>query len=262
MQLKQAFYEFADKLIELIWPSNHCLLCNRLIPATDLLQGAGFCPQCRQDLAAFFCCPNCAAFCSPELTAGQKLWHEQFCHSPKPFGISGFVAVAPYGGQLRQQLLQLKYHNQRRLAKPLGAELARSWQQTGWPADFIIPVPLHAEKLKQRGYNQCDLLAKACGELLDLPVLSNALLRVRETAVQNNLSAAERQSNVAAAFACGEKAGQLAGKNIILLDDIITTGSTMQACAAALQALKPAAIYGLAVAGKNLKSDLQEDLFA
>ena len=81
------------------------------------------------------------------------------------------------------------------------------------------------------------------------------LFRSKATEVQNKLNAEERKSNVESAFACEDGIEQLAGKNIILLDDIITTGSTMRACAVALQSARPAAIYGLAVAGKLLQTE-------
>ena len=255
LRIRQAIYQFIDDVIELIWPPNHCLLCCGLIPATDLLLGVGLCQHCRHDLAAYNCCPNCATFIHSNATPEQLALHHRFCHSSQVQGIAAFNALAPYAGQMRQNLLQLKYHGQRRLAKPLGQEIARAWQHTGWPADVIIPVPLHAEKMKQRGYNQCDLLSKACGEVLNLPVLSNVLQRVKATEVQNKLNAEERKSNVESAFACEDGIEQLAGKNIILLDDIITTGSTMRACAVALQSARPAAIYGLAVAGKLLQTE-------
>ena len=147
LHIRQTVYQFIYDVIELIWPSNHCLLCRGLIPATDLLLGVGLCQHCRHDLAAYNCCPNCATFIHCNATPEQLALHHRFCHSSQVQGIDAFIALAPYAGQMRQNLLQLKYHGQRRLAKPLGREIARAWQYTGWLADVIIPVPLHAEKI-------------------------------------------------------------------------------------------------------------------
>ncbi len=231
-------------------PLNQCLLCDGIISAFDLLAEEVFCQNCREKLAEYHCCPNCAVFLPENADYALLARHDMLCHMPAKFGVQALVAMAPYYDKMRQNILQLKYHKRRRFARPMGKEMAKAWRKTNWPADLIIPIPLHAAKLKQRGYNQCDLLARACGRELAVPVMYDVLQRGRETAVQNNLSAAERQKNVAGAFICTPEAQQLTGKNIILLDDIITTGSTMFACAAALLPFKPAAIYGLAAAGK------------
>lgn len=247
---KDLWYDFWIEVLELLAPDDSCLWCNGPIPAVELLQGAAVCPQCRRELAQYKRCPVCAAFLPENISAEQRALHQSLCRPPEALGITAVAAFAPYYGQLRQNILRLKYHGRRLLAKPLGRELAGAWRQTGWTADVIIPVPVHEAKRRERGYNQCDLLAKTCGELLELPVGYNVLVRTRATDVQNKLNAAERQANVANAFACTSDAAQLAGKRIILLDDIITTGATMRACALALRQYAPAAVYGLAVASK------------
>lgn len=259
MRIKELLWDIRYDFLDSILPLNQCLMCDGVISAPDLLSEEVFCQDCREKLAEYRCCSNCAVFLPDNPDKSLLARHNMLCHAPANFGIQAFVAMAPYHNKMRQNILQLKYHQRRRLARPMGREMAKAWRKTNWPADVIIPIPLHAAKLKQRGYNQCDLLARACSRELSIPVMYDVLLRERETAVQNKLNAAERQKNVADAFVCSSAAQQLAGQNIILLDDIITTGSTMFACAAALLPFQPAAIYGLAVAGKLIDNNINND---
>ncbi len=101
---------------------------------------------------------------------------------------------------------------------------------TGWEMpDLLIPVALHAKKLKSRGYNQSEHLAKHCGISLGVPV-EPALMRVRNTPSQTGLSGDARSINVAGAFT---SSGSVVGKHVMLIDDVVTTGATLLACASA-----------------------------
>ena len=242
-----------EEFLDLLFPYNHCLLCGNLILAQDVAKEIKFCRICQQKLSTYICCPNCAVFVPKAKFKPDDFSPHQYCKDCEPDGLQGMTAAAPYARKVREALLRLKYKGRRRAARPLGQEMAKAWQRTGWLADAILPVPLHKNKQKQRGYNQCELLAVECGRILGLPVLTQALIREKETTVQNKLNPNERELNVSSAFVCGPEAAQLTGKRLILLDDIITTGSTMRACVAALQKVKPAAIYGLAVASKLMR---------
>lgn len=131
----------------------------------------------------------------------------------------------------------LKYGGWTGVAPSLGARMAR----TDWPADVIaeraalIPVPLARERRRERGYNQSELLARVIAASWSIPVWSDVLARERKTRTQTKLSPAERTANVAGAFAVvpGQEA-RLKGVHAVLVDDVITTASTMNACAAAL----------------------------
>jgi len=131
----------------------------------------------------------------------------------------------------------IKYGGWRKVAEPMGVRMAR----TDWPADVVaertalIPVPLAAERQRERGYNQSDLLARVIGRCWSVPVWGDVLLRRRKTRTQTKLTPGERVANVAGAFAVADGAGpKLCGTHLVLVDDVITTGSTMNACAAAL----------------------------
>jgi ComF family protein len=143
---------------------------------------------------------------------------------------------APFGGVVRKALHGLKYGGERRLAEPLGLALARRWARAGRGGDLLVPVPVHADRLRKRGYDQAELIARAAGVALRLPV-APILERRRATIAQFDLDRTERAGNVAGAFglARGAPAGRpLAGRWAVLVDDVVTTGSTLAACAATL----------------------------
>jgi ComF family protein len=147
---------------------------------------------------------------------------------------------------MREAIHRLKYSNSRDLAAPLGEMMVSYWQDVHLPADVIIPVPLHSRRLRDRGYNQSALLARELGKGVGLPVLENALVRVRETSPQVDLNAEERKENVRGAFHCPDD--QLAGKRVLLVDDVYTTGATLEACNLALKQQSVRTVWALTLA--------------
>jgi ComF family protein len=164
--------------------------------------------------------------------------------------LGGLQAVAAYEEPLRRCIQQLKYQGQTRLAGPLGQLLAATYRAYGLHADLVIPVPLHAERQRRRGYNHACLLADACARQLGLPLAATLLERIRPTAAQVGLSPSERLQNVAGAFRCRPTAGTppLQGRVVLLIDDVCTTGATLDACAAALRESGATAVYALVLA--------------
>jgi len=160
--------------------------------------------------------------------------------------IDGVRSVAFFEGPMREAIHRLKYFNSQDLAVPLGEMMVSYWWQVRSPADVIIPVPLHAKRLRERGYNQAALLARELGKGVGLPVLEDALVRVRETSPQVDLNAEERKENVRGAFHC--PADQLAGKSVLLVDDVYTTGATLEACNLALRQRGVRAVWALTLA--------------
>jgi ComF family protein len=154
--------------------------------------------------------------------------------------------VAYHEGVLREAIHRFKYRNVRGLAEPLGELLASYMVDHSLPADVVVPVPLHPARLADRGYNQSALLARELGRRLDLPVVEDSLLRVRHTRQQVGLSIEERRRNVADAFACRDD--RLAGCRVLLIDDVYTTGATLNACGEALIAAGAASAWGLTLA--------------
>ncbi len=114
----------------------------------------------------------------------------------------------------------------------LGQILHRMWREQGLQAEVLVPVPLHPDRERERGFNQAMLLARELGRLAGVPVDGTCLRRVRATPPQVGLSREERQRNVAGAFRCTEGAAQ--GKRVALVDDVCTTGATLYAAGQAL----------------------------
>ena len=151
-----------------------------------------------------------------------------------------------FEGPLRNAIHALKYQGAAALAEPLGDALASFWLRSVAPAQLIIPVPLHAQRQRARGYNQSELLARRVGRTTHLAVRPAALYRTRATASQMTLNAVERKTNVAAAFQGDPQV--VRGCAIVLIDDVCTTGATLDACAAALKQAGAECVYGLTLA--------------
>ena len=139
-------------------------------------------------------------------------------------------AIGAYDGALRSIVHALKYEGRRSLARPLGALMKTRGVDVLWGADLAVPVPLHASRRRERGFNQAEDLARHVG----LPVL-RALRRSRRTPPQADLPAARRHDNVRAAFGLRGPADAVADRIIVLIDDVSTTGATLDACARVLK---------------------------
>jgi len=158
--------------------------------------------------------------------------------------------VSLYQEPFRSYIHALKYAGNTRLAEPLGHLLAQAYISYGMQADVIIPVPLHNERQQQRGYNHAYLLAEICAAQIGIPLRDDMLIRHRATLAQVDLKAGERQQNVVGAFACTPPfaTGALFGRRILLIDDVSTTGATLEACAAPLFSAGASAVWGLVLA--------------
>ena len=165
--------------------------------------------------------------------------------APFRFGAS----LGPFEGALRVAVHELKYKGRRSLARRLAQELfARpDAAELLASAALLVPVPLHARRRTERGFNQAELIARELGSLCGLPVDGRALCRRVDTPSQTGLSAAARRSNVASAFTVAHP-GAVCGRVVVLVDDVITTGATVRACARALLAAGAREVRVLAAA--------------
>jgi ComF family protein len=143
------------------------------------------------------------------------------------------AAVGPYDGRLRDIIHALKYDRRPTIARHLAGRMRAAGADVLAGADFVVPVPLHPSRQRERGFNQARELARHLG----LPMLA-ALVRTRRTAAQADLPAARRRSNVRGAFACqgahkeeGHGIHGIHGRVLVLVDDVATTGATLNACA-------------------------------
>lgn len=161
--------------------------------------------------------------------------------------LDGLRAAAYFeNNPMRSAIHFLKYRNHQAVVSILGQILVDTYRRHRLLAEVVAPVPLHPTRLQERGYNQSELLAREVAQLLDLSINTHTLYRNRQTESQVKLSAGERYQNVAGAFSCRNQ--ELAGRKILLIDDVSTTGSTLEACAAALKASGVAAVWGLTLA--------------
>ena len=191
--------------------------------------------------------PICQLCGQPTETPSSCCWR---CRRA-PLAIDGIRSVLLFEGEVRQAVHLLKYRYRRWLAEPLAQLMADYWRAHPMPVDLVIPVPLHPARQRQRGYNQADLLARAFGRMIDMPVETAGLRRVRHTRSQMGLSAAERSENVRGAFsyqASQKGVFDMCGRRVLVIDDVCTTGSTLEACSVALKAAGAASVWGFTLA--------------
>ena len=210
-----------DEFLNLLFPA-HCVGCRRL--------GSWYCDDCLRGVTFVepLLCVRCG---KPGISAGVCAR----CRTSPP-GIDHIRSVAYFDGVLRRAIHKLKYQGCTVLAEPLGGLLAEYWvRQSEFPTpDLVVPVALHASRLRERGYNQAALLARRLADHVGADVDETSLVRRRATIPQTELGGDQRRENVRDAFRCvGEN---LVGKRVLLVDDVCTTGATLEACAAALYA--------------------------
>lgn len=184
-------------------------------------------------------CPLCQRSTSKELCQ-DCVRQLQRCQLPHPTwqGRLPVFAWGVYGGTLKRAIAALKYENKPQLARPLGHWLAEAWldSQLASTELIVVPIPLHVNKQKQRGFNQAALLAQSFCEMTGLKLQHNGLERIRETTAQFGISGSEREKNLAMAFELGSGFRHHRPKtSVLLLDDIYTTGATARSAAQTLQ---------------------------
>jgi ComF family protein len=202
-------------------------------------------------------CPGCGregeAPCRPCLAAiGRRLSEPTGLPiglaGSQPRGIVQLEWCGPYSGVARDCLHALKYEGEQRLAIALGRLMADRWQRAGIGGQVLVPVPVHAERRRERGFDQAELLARVIGRQLGLPVVT-AVSRAQRTAAQHSLGRGARAANVGRVFAVPERQAPLVrARWAVLVDDVMTTGATLAACAEALGSAGVQAVSALVLA--------------
>ena len=206
------------------------------------------CPLCQRPAAGEFC-----PYCHKQLQRCQLTDPGRFWHSEQRVFVWG-----EYGGALKRAISALKYDGNPQLAKPLGGWLAEAWlsfPELAIDNLTVVPIPLHQEKLKERGFNQAELLAESFCELTGLPLQRHGLERVKNTQALFALTPLQRQAEMKNALSLGKDfRRRLPRDRVLLVDDIYTSGTTVKS---AIQILKLSGIsvYGTVALATPNKSD-------
>ena len=230
--------QFFTALLDVILPPI-CHICHSFIPQAGTLH---ICPTCREKLP-LVSSPLCGI---PFIGAGDD--HQCGACLINPPHFDAARAHFIYEGAIRELIHSFKYDRRTHLRYPLALlalEGAHCFME--YTPEIIVPVPLHTSRLRQRGFNQAVLLGTTLSRHLSLPMVPDALVRTRPTEPQINLSAAERKLNVQGAFSV-KRSDEIKGRNVLLLDDVMTTGSTMDECAKVLKKAGAATVVAVTVA--------------
>lgn len=220
-------------LIELLFP-RRCPVCDKPVDK----MGRYICKKCQRALR-YVHSPFCMK-CGKSLKNDIKEYCED-CQNVQHFFDRG-KALYEYDS-IKTAIYRFKYEGRREYADFFGNELARRFgeQIKVWKADAFVPVPLHAEREKRRGYNQAALIAKVLGKELNIPVNEKIIHRVKATLPQKQVNGKERQNNLKNAFKIRENDVKL--NTVIVVDDIYTTGATMDAVAECLKKAGVGKVY-------------------
>ena len=241
---KSAKNSVKDKLLSIIqrsiYPDNYrCLVCNKEIQA-----GSKYC-ICEDCLKVF---PfNNGRIC---VKCGAPIENEAcYCLECQNYekGFDFARSSLRYEGDAKRLVLSLKFYNNRWLAKYFADMLYDTYMQNRMDADVIIAVPISHKRQKVRGYNQSLLIAKPLAERLNLPLLTNVIEKVKENKQQASLSLRERRENVIDVYRVTDR-NAVKGKKVLVVDDILTTGSTLGEISRRLKIVGATNVYGLVVA--------------
>ena len=212
-QLERSATTVANWLIDLVFPPA-CSNCGRV--------DYRFCESCLHDLADV----------SIDFTHRHGRSLDSIC------------ATGMHSGVLQKAVQAFKYEGAKELSQHLSLRLVVALRRLNWRIDVIVPVPLYADREEERGYNQSALLSQQVEVAMGIRCRQDCLARVRSTSQQAQLTGAERLANVKDAFVASDDVRNL---SILLIDDVVTTGSTLGECASALRASGAGVIYGIAV---------------
>lgn len=223
-----------NTILDILFP-RRCPVCGEIVrPAGSLI-----CPSCFQELS-FVKNPVCKK-CGKEIVDETVEFCEDCMAHRHAFEYG--IALVNYDEAARRAMVQIKYNNKREFLDFFGDAMVRRYEKTirRMNVDAIVPIPVHQSRLKKRGFNQAEVLAQIIGKKMEISVLPDMLVRTKKTLPQKELSASERLKNLSGAFAAGEIPWGI--RRVLLVDDIYTTGSTIEACSRALRAAGIESVY-------------------
>ncbi len=232
---------FRDKVLDFFYPAR-CPVCDNVLAVGE----SGICPECLTRIK-YIREPKCFR-CGKPLEEEEEFCGD--CRGKKYAFLSG-NALLLYDGSMQESIARFKYYGRREYAGIYAQQLYKRYHK--WIGqirpDALIPVPIHRSRLNKRGYNQAELIAVHLGKMMQIKVRTDLLMRVRKTKPQKELTAAERLKNLEDAFCPGRGREELnrLPECVIIIDDIYTTGSTMEACSRVLRSIGISKIYFLCV---------------
>ena len=229
-----------DLFLDALFPNNiACLVCNK-----ELSENTHFClcDACMQSLPRNN--GKVCAKCGEPIESKSKYCLRCKAKTPK---FDRCWSPLLYQEPVVKLIRDFKYHNKQYFAETLGNFLVEQYVLNNLDCDFVVPVPLFKAREKMRGYNQAELLANQMHAMLDLPVATSVLKRVKNTQTQTELTKKEREENVKHAFKAENKE-LLKDRVVLLVDDVYTTGSTLNECASVLKQAGAKQVYCLTLA--------------
>ena len=230
--------QLLDTILDIVYP-RHCPVCGEIVAYPGKL----ICPQCREKVHPIRE-PKCKK-CGKPLEQEER----EYCHDcgKRAHSYERGLALFAYEGWAKEAIYQIKFHNKREYLDFFVREMARELgsEVHSWGAQAIVPVPLHKKKYRRRGFNQAELLAEKLGTALHIPVRKDLAERIRYTDAQKELNLRERRKNIRGAFRVYRDEMDL--EKIILVDDIYTTGSTVDEMAEEFLRSGASQIYFLAI---------------
>jgi ComF family protein len=229
--------QLRNEVIDLFFP-RECIGCGEI--------GGFICNSCAKKLSRIYP-PLCKRCGRPESSG--RYCHE--CWGKQNNRIDAVRSVFVFEGTIRTAIHELKYRNLRDISVNLGEYMAEYYRNNGLKGDCLLPVPLHEKRIRERGYNQSELLAKEIARHVEVPVKGHLVTRMRNNMPQARTSNAdERRTNMENVFRC--QSPEVAGKNIIIIDDVCTSGNTLESCAAVLKGAGAKSVIGFTLAREIL----------
>lgn len=238
--MKQKIRKVFNKILDFLVPTNiKCIYCGEEISTPNKFNA---CDKCLKTLP--YNNGKICKICGTKITDEADICLSCF-YSPPPFT----VARAPflYDPPIPQMIYAIKFDNAKYLIKPLANFMLLEYQKHGFEADVILPIPLSEKRLKERTYNQAELLARELGTALSLPLDTTSIKRVKNTSRQARLGWRARQKNVVDAFQIQNKKA-LKGKVVLVVDDVMTSGATIKSFCHEVQKARPKQILVLTLA--------------
>lgn len=230
INLRQKLSSFVDRISKILYPNNiKCLICGDDLPQKQDIE---FCAKCEEKLE-YIDNEKCCLRCGAKLIAEEKYCLN--CQNNQ-FDFDMSRAVFVYDGAIKTIIYNLKYGNKPYISNTISYCMARKLKSLNWKVDMVVPVPSSKETLKERGFNQAELIARKLSEIIHVDFENEILQKIKHTEKQANLSGIERRTNLEGAFLVDNKyKAFLKGKTILLIDDVITSGSTISFCAKELK---------------------------